>query len=231
MSGLVDFSQLIPLFPLPNVVLMPGAILPLHIFEPRYREMTKDALTGNRLIAMALLKPGFEEKYHTPHVQIYKDVCVGRILKEEELCGGRFNLLLRGLMRASVVKECTREKRYRRAILQPVHPEEIPMETEVRFRREFHALLTKTPLVNFAAGAPWFKLLESPNRPLSEVVDIVGFEVLQTIEDKQRFLAEPLTAKRAQFLYEMLQRLAHQLARPSKSIPRLFCWPPKVLEN
>ena len=54
---LQQFSGQAPLFPLPNVVLFPHAVLPLHIFEPRYRQMTADALEGERLIAMSLLAP------------------------------------------------------------------------------------------------------------------------------------------------------------------------------
>jgi hypothetical protein len=51
----------VPLFPLPNVVLFPRAVLPLHIFEERYKAMTADVLAGDRLIAMALLRPGWGE--------------------------------------------------------------------------------------------------------------------------------------------------------------------------
>ena len=51
-------SGLVPLFPLPNVVLFPGAPLPLHVFEPRYRKMVADALASHRTIGMVLLKPG-----------------------------------------------------------------------------------------------------------------------------------------------------------------------------
>ena len=50
----------IPIFPLPNVVLFPAALLPLHIFEPRYRTMVGDALEGERLIGMVMLRPGWE---------------------------------------------------------------------------------------------------------------------------------------------------------------------------
>jgi len=57
------FSDLLPLFPLPNVVLFPGVFLPLHIFEPRYKEMVADALAGDRIIGMALLRPGWEADY------------------------------------------------------------------------------------------------------------------------------------------------------------------------
>src|SRR5665213_523951 len=54
----------VPLFPLPNVVLFPRALLPLHIFEERYKAMTADALAGDKQIAMALLKPGWEKNYY-----------------------------------------------------------------------------------------------------------------------------------------------------------------------
>ena len=56
-------SDFIPIFPLPNVVLFPNVFLPLHIFEPRYREMVGDALAGDRMIGMTLLKPGWEHEY------------------------------------------------------------------------------------------------------------------------------------------------------------------------
>src|SRR5579864_282631 len=59
----IDLSA-VPLFPLPNVVLFPRAVLPLHVFEERYKEMTADALRGNRQIAMALLGAGWETNYH-----------------------------------------------------------------------------------------------------------------------------------------------------------------------
>ena len=59
-------SDLLPLFPLPNVVLFPNVFLPLHIFEPRYREMVADALAGDRMIGMVLLRPGWETRLRGP---------------------------------------------------------------------------------------------------------------------------------------------------------------------
>src|ERR1700726_4047692 len=53
-------SDLLPLFPLPNVVLFPNVFLPLHIFEPRYRDMVADALASDRMIGMVLLRPGWD---------------------------------------------------------------------------------------------------------------------------------------------------------------------------
>ena len=53
----------VPIFPLPNVVFFPRVVLPLHVFEPRYLQMTEDALAGEKLLAGALLRPGFEKDY------------------------------------------------------------------------------------------------------------------------------------------------------------------------
>src|SRR5947208_14651110 len=83
----------VPLFPLPNVVLLPRAILPLHIFEERYKAMTADALAGDRQVAMALLKPGWERNYYQKPA-IEPIVCVGKILTHERLADGKYNFLL-----------------------------------------------------------------------------------------------------------------------------------------
>src|SRR5438552_2023140 len=85
----------VPLFPLPNVVLFPRAVLPLHIFEERYKAMTADALNGDRRIAMALLRPGWERSYYG-RPQIEPVVCVGKILSHEKLPDGKYNFLLQG---------------------------------------------------------------------------------------------------------------------------------------
>src|SRR5262249_33363847 len=120
-SGLpdIDYSQQIPIFPLPNCVLLPRAILPLHLFEPRYREMAADIVDDHRLVAMALLKPGYEAKYYTHVAAIHPVLCVGRIVRYERLDDGRYNLLLQGVCRAKVRRE-DKECSYRRGWLVPI---------------------------------------------------------------------------------------------------------------
>jgi Lon protease-like protein len=88
----------LPLFPLPNVVLFPGVYLPLHIFEPRYRAMVVDALDGDRLIGMVLLRPGFEEDYEG-RPPVFDVGCAGVITHHERLQDGRFNIVLQGTER------------------------------------------------------------------------------------------------------------------------------------
>jgi Lon protease-like protein len=94
----------IPLFPLPNVALFPAALLPLHIFEPRYRAMVSDVLDGERLIGMVMLRPGWEASHpRTPDV--YQIGCAGFITHAERLPDGRYNMMLRGLEKFRIVEE------------------------------------------------------------------------------------------------------------------------------
>jgi len=94
----------IPIFPLPNVVLFPNVFLPLHIFEPRYREMVGDALGGDRIIGMSLLQPGYEASYEG-RPAVYAVGCAGVITHAERLADGRYNIVLRGIERFRVDSE------------------------------------------------------------------------------------------------------------------------------
>ena len=103
--------ELVPVFPLPNAVLFPHTRLPLHVFEPRYRAMVRDATAGEGLIAVALLCPGFEEDYEGSPA--YHPVgTVGRVEELERLPDGRFNLTLVGMERVEL-QEIPSEKPYR----------------------------------------------------------------------------------------------------------------------
>ncbi len=93
----------IPIFPLPNVVLFPGVFLPLHIFEPRYREMVADALKGERLIGMTLLKPGWESNYEG-RPPVYPVGCAGLVSHVDKLADGRYNIVLHGLEKFRVLR-------------------------------------------------------------------------------------------------------------------------------
>ena len=106
-------SDLLPIFPLPNVVLFPNVFLPLHIFEPRYREMIGDALASDRVIGMVLLRPGWEKEY-AGRPPVYPIGCSGVITHVERLADGRYNIVLRGLERFRIVEEDD-ARSYRRA--------------------------------------------------------------------------------------------------------------------
>lgn len=105
--------EIIPIFPLPNVVLFPDTYLPLHIFEPRYREMVADASREGSCIGMALFKQGWESQYYG-NPPIFPLGCVGRMTHIEPLQDGRSNLILQGLSRYTIQEEYF-DARYRKA--------------------------------------------------------------------------------------------------------------------
>jgi len=102
----------LPIFPLPNCVLLPGGLLPLHVFEPRYRELTRDCLAGHQLMAVARLRPGYQTSYYG-RPPVYERCGVGRIICSEELPDGRFALLLRGVARVEIARELEQDRAYR----------------------------------------------------------------------------------------------------------------------
>jgi Lon protease-like protein len=110
----VNIPELIPVFPLSEVVLLPGEVLPLHIFEPRYRAMVQDALAGHRVIGIVEVDHGREpsELLPTP----IRDVgCVGFIAEHQQLPDGRFLIWLLGIERFSIDEELAVETLYRQA--------------------------------------------------------------------------------------------------------------------
>ena len=94
----------IPIFPLPDVMLFPNMSVPLHIFEPRYRAMVADALKGNRIIGMVLLRPGYEPDYERSP-SIFPLGCAGVIEDVEELPNGEYNILLSAIAKFRITRE------------------------------------------------------------------------------------------------------------------------------
>jgi hypothetical protein len=108
----MTLPEVIPIFPLPNVVLFPHMLLPLHVFEPRYREMVRDAARGARLIGMALLRDGWARDYHG-RPPVFPVGTVGEMVHLEELPDGRSNIMLRGLRVYTIREEVDRGTAYR----------------------------------------------------------------------------------------------------------------------
>ena len=107
----------IPLFPLAGAILLPRAQLPLHIFEPRYRDMVRDALAGQGRIGMIQPKLALNEGEPVPAepVELYHAGCLGEIVAAEELDDGRFNIVLHGSSRFRLIAERDLGTAYRQA--------------------------------------------------------------------------------------------------------------------
>jgi Lon protease-like protein len=135
----------IPIFPLPNVVLFPNVFLPLHIFEPRYRQMVADALAGDRMIGMVLLRPGYQADYEGAP-PIYPTGCSGLISHSDRLEDGRYNIVLRGIDKFTIQREepPDADRLYRTAIVEPAGEAVAAAERSAlrEARRQLQDLLT-----------------------------------------------------------------------------------------
>jgi hypothetical protein len=150
----------IPVFPLQDVVFFPGTVLPLHLFETRYRAMVKDALAADRTIAVALLQPGWEQQY-AGSPACFEVATAGTIEELETTADGRYYFKLAGSVRVRLF-EVLRDAPYRL-----VRAEEIPErpidESDPSIRsRKLDLLATQACLIRELTGS------ESPSLVLNE---------------------------------------------------------------
>jgi Lon protease-like protein len=201
--GSEEGIRLVRLFPLPNVVLFPGAVLPLHIFEERYKVMTRDALRGDKIVAMALLKPGWEKNYYS-RPAIEPVICVGRIAAAEELADGKFNFLLQGTQRARIVREPKREQPYRLAEIEPLEETAI-LEIDLEDERRRLAAIFQRPDWSKSGLAVRFRDIISSGLTTAQVADLVAFNFLEDISLKQSLLAEVDVKLRVARIVDLLE--------------------------
>jgi Lon protease-like protein len=192
----------IPVFPLPNVVLFPSVFLPLHIFEPRYRKMVDDALNGDRIIGMLLLRPGWEGNYEG-RPAVYAIGCAGVITHAERLTDGRFNIVLRGMEKFRVISE-QNDQLYRVAAVEPIPERSAEADRlEIRAeRRRLEALLVPQPDAP-STGTRDSKVPTSmPDEDLiNALAQYLEFEPVE----KQALLERDGVLQRCQSLIELLE--------------------------
>jgi len=207
-------SELLPLFPLPNVVLFPNVFLPLHIFEQRYREMVADALAGDRLIGMVLLRPGYERDYEG-RPPVYPVGCRGVMTHAERMPDGRYNIVLRGLDRFRIAGE-DHQRSYRRAAIEILHEPALSAGERkiVRERRaKIEALLT--PIIEKGAGG-----LATLPRAMSDddlIHALAQYLDLEPLE-KQALLERPCLVTRSQSLVELLEMKRLAARAPASNV-------------
>lgn len=104
--------MILPIFPLPDVTFFPHTLLPLHVFEARYRALVIDALARDRRLAVARLRPGYEATY-AGKPEVFPVSGAGEIVSYERLATGRYNILLRGESRVRLERELPSDTLYR----------------------------------------------------------------------------------------------------------------------
>ena len=199
----VNFGRPIPVFPLPACVLLPHAAVPLHIFEPRYRAMVRQALDSSGLIAMAVYDPDADEPNTLRPV-----VCVGYVVQHERLDDGRYHILLHGVCRARVLEELDRhEDGYRLARLEPFalpkgDRDDEPVELD-DVRDRIRELLTDPGLRKLGPVTEVDRWLEE-DLPTPALIDLVTLAVSPDPESRYACLAEADPRRRGESLTGIL---------------------------
>ena len=199
-ANLDNFSGIIPLFPLSSVVFFPNTLLPLHIFETRYREMVHDALNTEKIIGMALLKPGWEADYYG-NPEVYDVIGMGRIVSSEELDDGKINIVLYGLKRAKII-EAVSEQPYRQARVSIMENQYDTNNESFRSIIEEH--INKWNLY-LDEKQKAHRININTKLPLENLTDALASLIFPNVFDKQKLLEETNVQKRAEIIINDLQ--------------------------
>jgi Lon protease-like protein len=206
----------VPVFPLPDLVFFPGTVVPLHIFEHRYREMVRDAASGEKLLGLALLRPGFERDYQGAP-EIHPVGTVGVIEDLRPLPDGRFLLDLRGLCRVRY-DEIASDKPYRLARIRPC-PESASGSSESDLEAAKLSLLTTQALLTRALSGGDTPALVNDKLPLEAAVNRACLQLPVAAELRQELLALDELEQRRQrvsrLLDEILQHVLSERCGPA----------------
>ncbi|HEX7150426.1 MAG TPA: LON peptidase substrate-binding domain-containing protein [Thermoanaerobaculia bacterium] len=197
--ALPDGEFLLPLFPLPNIVFFPHTRLPLHVFEPRYRQLIKDALDSDQRFGIVLLRPGWEADYYGAP-PVFEFATMATIEQAVPLDDGRFNILVRGDMRVRIVDEVSRVPyRTARVIAQP----ELPRALEEAYaQREWLAELSRQYLT-YLPDQTAVPEIETVN--LDSLTNALIMSLNIDVEEKQTLLETHDVLKRAEKVGAELQ--------------------------
>lgn len=166
-------APVVPLFPLPNVLLYPGAVLPLHVFEPRYVQLVEDLMASDQdRMALALLQPGWKDQYFD-QPPIYAMGGVGKLISTQPAQDGRYNILLEGLGRAKLT-EVESDQPYR--LVQATLVDEEAVEDDA----------LRGELVEALSAWSEDQVEPDPSRGVAYLTDVLLLTLGVPIEEKQR---------------------------------------------
>jgi len=185
------------------VVLFPNVFLPLHIFEPRYRQMVADALEGDRIIGMVLLRPGYEANYEG-RPPIYEVGCAGVITHSHPFPDGRYDIVLRGIVKCRVVSEDD-SRPYRMGHVETI-AETIPPDETQRLRQQRQRLeAVLAAAVERVRAEPKFP----PSVPDEDLVNALAQYFELEVVERQALLECHGVLARCRALIDLLEMKLH----------------------
>jgi ATP-dependent Lon protease len=204
-----SFSGVARLFPLPNLVVFPHVMQPLHIFEPRYRALLEEAISDDSLIAMAILAPGWEKNYEGRPL-LRSAACLCKIATHHRTADGNYNVLLLGVKRLEIVQERPATKLFREAEVRLRHDDYNEDAALVRPARQRRLLeLFKSSLPKLAEAAEGLEQLLEKHVPLGVLTDIVAYTLDLGVARKEELLTETNVDRRVEMLCDYLSTLGN----------------------
>ena len=201
--------MIVPIFPLPNVVLFPKTLLPLHIFEDRYRTMTREVIAGDRRLAMVLLREGWESNYYeTPAV--HDIACLGNIESYEELEDGKYNIVLAGISRVRLIRE-VQQTPYRLAEVEEISDAICDDNSTDIIRRRNHLVGQFSRCTELATQGNYRARDLVPQLDFEALVNMVASTISLPVEDKQALLEMDEVTERCDVLIPVLRRQVETL--------------------
>jgi uncharacterized protein len=201
------FSGIARLFPLPNLVVFPHVMQPLHIFEPRYRAMLEEALAGDQLITMAVLASGWENDYEG-RPAVFPSACLCKVVTHQQTDEGKYNVLILGMKRVEIVEELPATKLFREAQVRLRHDDytdESASDREARQQELFDRF--KRALPAKAEINDQLEQLLGKHVPLGMLTDLVAYALDIGIDRKVALLAEANVDRRADVLLQCVAEL------------------------
>lgn len=238
----VNFGNAMPLFPLDQATLLPQQLLPLHIFEPRYRQMIEHVLDGSGQFALAVFEGDrWKQEYHGKP-PLRPAVCVAQIVQHEKLPDGRFNILVQGVCRARIIREVPPEsgRLYRSALLEPVGLAKAPPPEAKEWseddgagddasdalravRARIGEMLSDGPLTQLTHAAPVLEYVRNEELPTSAVLEVVSFTLITDPKLRYALLAEGDAETRGTMILRELEHLASIIRKAERQHPEQ--WP------
>jgi len=199
----------LPIFPLPGAVLLPFALIPLHVFEPRYRKMVRDCQAGTGVLALANVPAeALHERREPPRV--LPVIGAGILARVDPLPDGRSNIVLRGVLRARIVEELPAEEPYRLVHAEPLAGPEADAAGLQRSAEELRRLVLALCAHRPGAAATALAQMAGSKALPGELADAVGAMVIESPHDRQQLLE---TSSPEQRLRRVAQHVAATLAR------------------
>ena len=212
-----QFSGRARVFPLPNLVMFPHVMQALHIYETRYRAMLEEAIEDDRLIALAVLAPGWEQNYEG-RPPLRPTACLCRIATHQRTKQGTYNVLLEGVRRMRIVTELPPKKLFREVeaeLLDDVEPPDASPAAVADIQQELLAAF-KRSLPQMPDSFGQIDQLLGTQISLGMLADIVSYTVELDLETKMRLLAECDVVRRTRLLLDSFAD------RPAAREPRRF---------